>query len=1141
MSQISKKLIKGALGAGALIAQTGGTAFAEEASTVVRTSGAGDGTTRYQPQTTQPKVSDADVAKINEEITSLSDNSNGLVQVGGVSPTDTTIGDTQASLAELRALIAQYNSVKQALDAQVANNVELSPGTDTAAAVNVPITGSYAEIVSSLQDTITQMNRLKEYNQAIIDSNALSSSTNQAALKDAVTEANNEIRQASEVSNHSGDGVIGNFDDVVRASNDSAQLGVITSADGPKSGVIVNTEVVDRVNTVATTTDYEVVRVSTIKELNAKKQEALRQIAESQSNKSEANVNFGEYKDNSIQNINSINTWLQEKQNDADSTQAMLDEKLTADDGIDEYKQTLSTRLQELKTSVTNTQTTADKTAMLAAIDAAIANINNSSVTQTPTSNIDMLESVDFEDIGVDPAVIESKIAELNASYDSAVSSATQKFLASNDAANAAIKSATGTATSSLDTFEATFSQFLSEQAKYDKEKAAIDSSNRKIMESKGLTWTGNYATDKAAVDAWNAENASKSSSGTGLMVTPNTTYNKVGGSGTESTPTASMMALIFQEGAPDKMWIVPPGESITIKVSNTSHGDVTLTFSNVHHGADGWEGIKPWVVGIYDDGAGAITYALGTLASGANVGGNSEGGSTGGSGGYSDSLVGYIQSFDVHVVTDATDIQEFTYNDIDNTQRVTIKSGMGSATVRTGSNIQQSGTTFIGTAGNVDQGRDGVLGSNSFGLSYDTPQKIDLTLHHRYPGADGRAWSYDYGDDYVNIIAGLFGSSSEVKAKPIAIQTLPTPPTPPVLTVAPVNVTVETFTVSDPSAVAHAEGNYTHENKIVQFTTNKVLVDGAGIQNMSASVVLPTFKDPNPAPPTPTPKLASSSTSFIVKQLKDEIKNTASSNSLTVRTNPISKATASGNSMVLKVLSREKLTASSNSMITRVLQPAKTFTTNTATNAVVQALVKAKQPVTVTENTVNISAYADKAIAPVVNTAIQKWATALKSNGLTLDYTVTSDKAALEKGVTIAFLDADDETARGNMGLATIGVEDDKEMEFSSLAGLSMSTSTIQLVDLTGQDKLNKDGSITNGNVLKNAQYIVQLNTEGITTAQDQTNVVTHEIGHIFGLDHNDLDSLMTTYYDDSDFTGEISSIDAKLAVAYILDKIKK
>lgn len=126
-------------------------------------------------------------------------------------------------------------------------------------------------------------------------------------------------------------------------------------------------------------------------------------------------------------------------------------------------------------------------------------------------------------------------------------------------------------------------------------------------------------------------------------------------------------------------------------------------------------------------------------------------------------------------------------------------------------------------------------------------------------------------------------------------------------------------------------------------------------------------------------------------------------------------------------------------------------------------------------------------------------------------------------------------------MGLATIGVEDDKEMEFSSLAGLSMSTSTIQLVDLTGQDKLNKDGSITNGNVLKNAQYIVQLNTDGITTSQDQTNVVTHEIGHIFGLDHDDSDSLMTTYYDDADFTGEISSVDAKLAVAYILDKIKK
>lgn len=276
--------------------------------------------------------------------------------------------------------------------------------------LNVPITGTYAEIVSTLQDTITQMTALKEHNQAIINGNALSSSTNQSALVEAITEANNEIKQASEVSNHAGDGVIGNFDDVVRASYDSKQVGVITSADGPKSGVVVNTDAIDRVNAVTSTTEYQPVQLTSIEELNRKKQEALRQIAESQSNKSEANVTFGEYKDNSLQNINTINTWLQEKQNDADSTQTMLDKKLTADDGIDKYKQTLATRLQKLKTSVTNTQTTADKTAMLAAIDKAIANINNSSVTQTPTSNINMLEKVDFEDIGVDPALIDAKL-----------------------------------------------------------------------------------------------------------------------------------------------------------------------------------------------------------------------------------------------------------------------------------------------------------------------------------------------------------------------------------------------------------------------------------------------------------------------------------------------------------------------------------------------------------------------------------------------------------------------------------------------------------------------------------------------------------------------------------------------------------
>lgn len=137
----------------------------------------------------------------------------------------------------------------------------------------------------------------------------------------------------------------------------------------------------------------------------------------------------------------------------------------------------------------------------------------------------------------------------------------------------------------------------------------------------------------------------------------------------------------------------------------------------------------------------------------------------------------------------------------------------------------------------------------------------------------------------------------------------------------------------------------------------------------------------------------------------------------------------------------------------------------------------------------------------------------------------------------TIAILDADNQTTRLDIAEGSVGVDNDSDFEFSRLAGLSMTTKRLMLVDADQNDKYNRSGTFKKGSEFKHTDTIIQLNSEVLKTAEDQIKVLKHEIGHLFGLEHDDNDTLMTTRFADKIFSGEISKKDIELAKKYLTE----
>ena len=358
-----------------------------------------------------------------------------------------------------------------------------------------------------------------------------------------------------------------------------------------------------------------------------------------------------------------------------------------------------------------------------------------------------------------------------------------------------------------------------------------------------------------------------------------------------------------------------------------------------------------------------------------------------------------------------------------------------------------------------------------------------------------------------------------------------------PSLSLEKVNANVDTIEVNTPNVTAHTEGNY--NLKDVKAEIIGVPRDASGLlDKLNYKILLP-----NVANEKETLKRVSSNTSFIVKKLKDVTKLSASGNTLVVKGIDGVKS-SSGNTLVVKQLDGIK-SSSANSLIV------KTITTNSKSSSGNTLIVKTTQPIEkisasnnslitrivdnelkIKDKVVNIKVYADDTLKSEVDKALNDWKIAFKKHNITFNYLYTS----LNNNVDVAFLDSDNQTTRVDKGWLSVDTDDDYGFEMTELAGLMTKTSTVDLVDADSNDKYSRSG-IKSKDVLNKANYIVQLNTDAIRSQISKEKVLKHEIGHIFGLQHDNNDSLMTTYYNDPIFSGDISIKDASLAVQHIND----
>ena len=312
------------------------------------------------------------------------------------------------------------------------------------------------------------------------------------------------------------------------------------------------------------------------------------------------------------------------------------------------------------------------------------------------------------------------------------------------------------------------------------KNSAEIHKENKAIMEAKGLTYTGVWKTDKATVDKWNKENAGEktvTTKETGLTATASTTFEAVSGA-SKVTPPGYVQNVIQGyarntnlDAKFDNVFLFDyKTGTATIKVKNTSHGDVTVSFDKVTPSAE--SGFIRSYVALWAAEDGGIGYGvfISAGAGAANGGGgvDGQGGGYGASGAYLNDRQGWVKKVTVGVITDADDVSELTLNDVDSNQ-VIEASTIDGAKITTGANITQSGNTFTANNSAQSQSTAGVLDSNGIGWSLDKGQKISFSFDH-----------INSSDTSYSIVGGIFGRASqkEVKEKvePISIKEVEEP-----------------------------------------------------------------------------------------------------------------------------------------------------------------------------------------------------------------------------------------------------------------------------------------------------------------------------------------------------------------------------
>lgn len=426
----------------------------------------------------------------------------------------------------------------------------------------------------------------------------------------------------------------------------------------------------------------------------------------------------------------------------------------------------------------------------------------------------------------------------------------------------------------------------------------------------------------------------------------------------------------------------------------------------------------------------------------------------------------------------------------------------------------------------------------------------------------------------YQSIDVAFGGSGVDLLPSSKELPPLPkvtTPPkyTTPKIPTATVVGGLNTVQVNDVTAKAHTAGTYSIQSNIEYLTAegNPTYVP----QNIAGTLPLDLVKAT-----LEKIKQTSSNTSLVVKRAEDRTVKTSSGNSLTIRIKNNEVRTSSGNSMTVRVKNSSVKTSSGNSLVVRrqndkngtvttpvgtieissegpTLTVPVTFAATTgegpkSKDSVItiwpigQSGLNGAVPVVQTDldgtRTVDMSIYADPSMLEMTEEAISKWNEALAKYKVKIIATYTTSVNDLKKGVTVAIM----ESASSNEAISSYQRAGQSDITLERHAGLSTAVVRDILKGNGIGDVYNKAGTITAGDTLKNSLFTVQINTDGIrqtsANAKDATfKTLLHELGHVFGLSHDDDDSLMTPSIGNKAFSGKISDADAKRAALELVN----
>lgn len=341
------------------------------------------------------------------------------------------------------------------------------------------------------------------------------------------------------------------------------------------------------------------------------------------------------------------------------------------------------------------------------------------------------------------------------------------------------------------------------------------------------------------------------------------------------------------------------------------------------------------------------------------------------------------------------------------------------------------------------------------------------------------------------------------------------------------VEKTLNTFAISDLKARAHTDNKTTTtqvDARLVSGLPKPPIIPGsAGNERYIISLLAPGK--------APEPKVVASNTSMVVRQLADDVKRTASGNSLVVRTLSKDLRTASGNSLTVRTIDKAERTASGNSLTVRTLD--KKERTASGNSLAVRALTNKTVAETVTDHSlkedvktalvtpnnqaIHFKVYVEPEIRAEAEKALTLWADGLAKFGTTLDVTYTDNVADMASGVDLAILAADNKSTRVDVASKSLGKPDgqDEAFEMADLAGLMSKLGAQDQVALDPEDKFNRSGTISDARLFGKTTNVIQMNTQAQSQSADIYKTLAHEIGHVFGLEHDDEDPLMSTYSD--------------------------